>query len=138
MPTINWIPSHTGIPGNEKADQAAKRSLQLDRIHTTVDASTFREQTRMKDQMERRYTEQAYSDASQQTKDHRRLHQTVSSRKKLMSMPRRVQRSIWRLNIRCPTYSQVTTREPLRCRWYDEDCNSITMHWLRHCPAMMY
>ena len=30
----------------------------------------------MKDQMERHYTEQAYSDASQQTKDHRRLHQT--------------------------------------------------------------
>ena len=138
MPTINWIPAHTGIPGNEKADQAAKRSLRLDRIHTTVDASTFRDQTRMKDLMERHYTEQAYSDASQQTKDHRRLHQTVSSRKKLMSMPRRVQRSIWRLKMRCPTYSQVTTRQPLRCRWCDEDYNSITMHWLRHCPAMMY
>ena len=88
--------------------------------------------------MERHYNEQAYSDASQQTKDHRRPHQTVSSRKKLMSMPRRRQRSICRLNMRCLTYSQVTTRQPLRCRWCDEDYNSITMHWLRHCPAMMY
>ena len=94
MPTINWIPDHTGIPGNEKADQAAKRGLQLERIHTTVEGSTFRDRTRMKDQMERHYTEQAYSNASQQTKDHRRLHQTVRSRKKLMSMPRRIQRSI--------------------------------------------
>ena len=52
MPTINWIPVHTGIPCNEKSDQAAMRGLRLDRIHTTVDTSTFREQIRMKDQME--------------------------------------------------------------------------------------
>ena len=50
--------------------------------------------------------------------------------RKLMSMPRWVQRSIWRLNMRCPTYSQVTTGQPLRCRWCDEDYNSITEHWL--------
>ena len=55
-----------------------------------------------------------------------------------MSMPRKLQRSIWRLNMRCPTYSQVTTRQPLRCRWCDEDYYSITKHWLHHCPAMMY
>ena len=65
-PTINWIPTHTGIPGNENADQAAKSDLQLDRIHTTVNTSTFREQTRMKEQMARHYNEQAYNDISQQ------------------------------------------------------------------------
>ena len=92
----------------------------------------------MKDQMERHYNEQAYNDASQQTKDHRRLHQIESSKRKLMSMPRKVQQSIWRLNMRCPTYSQVTTRQPLRCRSCDEDYNIITEHWLRYCPAMMY
>ena len=63
-PTINLIPIHTGIPGNENADQAAKRGLQLDRMHTTVNPSTFREQTRMKEQMARHYNEQAYNDAS--------------------------------------------------------------------------
>ena len=40
--------------------------------------------------------------------------------------------------MRCRTFSQVTTGQPLRCRWCDEDYSSITMHWLRHCPAMMY
>ena len=62
-PTINWIPAHTGIPGNENADQAAKRGLQLDRIHTTVNTNTFREQTKMKEQMAQYYNEQAYNDA---------------------------------------------------------------------------
>ena len=34
-----------------------------------------------------------------QTKDHRRLQQTDSSMRTLMSMPRKVHRSIWRRNI---------------------------------------
>ena len=131
-PTINWIPAHTGILGSDNADQAAKRDLQLDRIHTTVNTSTFREQ------MARHYNEKAYNNVSQQTKDHRQLHQTDISRRKLMSMPRKVQRSIWRLNMRCPTYSQATAGQPLRCRWCDEDYNSITEHWLRHWLAMVY
>ena len=134
-PTINWIPTHTGILDNEKADQAAKRGLQLDIIHTTVNTNTFRIQTRIKEQMTRHYNEQAYNDASQPTKDHIRLHQTGNSRKKLMS--RKVQRFIWRLNMRCPTYSQVTTDQPRRCRWCEEDYNSITEHFLRHCPAII-
>ena len=63
--TINWIPAHTGIPANEKADHAAKRDLHLDRIHTTVNTSTFREQINMKEQMERHYIELDYNEASQ-------------------------------------------------------------------------
>ena len=88
--------------------------------------------------MARHNNEQPYNAASQQTKDHRPLHQTHSTMRKLMSMPMKVQRSIWRLYMRCLTYSQVTTGQPLRCRWCNEDYNSITEHWLRHCPAMVY
>ena len=68
------------------------------------------------EQIRQQYNEQAYNDASQQTKDHRQLHQTDNSMRKLMSMQRKLQCFIWRLNIRCPTYSQVTTGQPLRCR----------------------
>ena len=73
---------------------------------------------------------------TQQTKDHRQLHHTDNSMRKLMS--RKVQWSIWILKMRCPTYPQVTPGQPLRCRWCDENYNSITKHWLRHCQAMIY
>ena len=65
-PTINWIPAHTGIPGKKKV---AKRGIQLDIIHTTVNTLTFRVQTRMKEEMTRHYNDQAYHDPSQQTKN---------------------------------------------------------------------
>ena len=52
---IDKTKKHTGIPGNENADQAVERGLHLDIIHTTVNASTFREQTRMKEQIEPNY-----------------------------------------------------------------------------------
>ena len=44
---------------------------------------------------------------------------------------------IWRLNMRCPTYSQVTTGQSLRCTWCNEDYNIMTEHWIRYCPARL-
>ena len=40
--------------------------------------------------------------------------------------------------MRCPTYSQVTTGQLLTCRWCDKDYNSITEHWLRQFPVIVY
>ena len=40
--------------------------------------------------------------------------------------------------MRSPTYSQMTTDQPLTCRWFEEDYNSITDHWILFCPAMEY
>ena len=56
-----------------------------------------------------------------------------------MSMPRKVQRSIIMEDEH--EMSKILTGDnmpTLRCRWCDEDYNSIAEHWLRHCPAMVY
>ena len=37
-----------------------------------------------------------------------------------------------------PTFSQMTTDQPLACRWCEEEYNSITYHWILHCPGMEY
>ena len=66
-PTMHCIPAYTGIPGNYNAVHAAKRDVQLDSTQTTINTITFREQTKMKEQMARHYNEQStYNDASQQ------------------------------------------------------------------------
>ena len=49
----------------------------------------------MKEQMARYYNEQEYNDTSQQTNEHSQLHQTDSSRRKLMSMTRKVKQYIY-------------------------------------------
>ena len=74
----------------EKEDNSAKRGLELDTIHTTVNASGVRVQTTMKEQIRWPNNEQAYNDVSQQTKDHIILYQTDSSKRKIMSIQRNV------------------------------------------------
>ena len=122
-PTINWIPAHTGINGNEKADQAAKRGLLLETVDRTVPTSNSRKQRKILETMRNRYNEETYRHASQTTINHRKLIQTAKTRKTLMNMQRKTQRSIWRLRMRSPTYSQMTTDQPLTCRWCEEDYN---------------
>ena len=137
-PTINWIPAHTGINGNERADQAAKRGLELETVDRTVPVSSGRRHRKAIETMRNHYNEDTYTHASQRTINHSKLVQTVKSRKALMCMQRKTQRSIWRLRMRSPTYSQMTTDQPLTCRWCGEDYKSITDHWILHCPAMEY
>ena len=88
-PTINWIPAILEYRVTTRQTRLQREAYNLIEYTLQLTQNTFREQTRMKEQMARHYNEQAYNDASQQTKDQRQLHQTDGSRRKLMSMPSR-------------------------------------------------
>ena len=91
-PTINWITAHTGINGNEKADQTAKRGLVLETVDRTVPTSNSRKQRKIIETMRNLYNEETCRHASQTTINHRKLIQTVKTRKSLMNMQRKTQK----------------------------------------------
>ena len=67
--------------------------------------------------------EEVYKSESQHTNDHI-LHQTDSSRIQLMSMRRKTKRFIWRLNMRCKTYTAL----PLGYKWGEEEyCTTASL-----------
>ena len=77
FPLVDHQPASPSIG---PAVQSLQRGLSPNRLDSGGNGNIETEITRII----RHYNEQAYTDASQQTTDHRQLHQTDSSMRKLM------------------------------------------------------
>ena len=63
--TINWIPSHIGIDGNEKADELAKSTKFIDRVQYTVQPSIQQVKNLLKGPVQEALTQDIHFWASQ-------------------------------------------------------------------------
>ena len=130
--TIQWIPSHVGIPGNDKADMLAKKSHELNYI-TQVPFSTL-DATRLATQRIKEKISPVCSPCNHNTSI---SLLTTSKPPNFLLTPRHIQTVLARLHLRVTNLTHlhlITKTPPKTC----ERCNIVTSlhHIFMICPHL--
>ncbi|XP_076029819.1 uncharacterized protein LOC143018344 [Oratosquilla oratoria] len=139
--TLNWVPSHVGVPGNELADAAAEAARKRPEIDVVVPLSRnqLRLRTRALNQVQRFLQHRLEAEVSERA----RWYRAVTDYEPLVlprSTPRKVETLLFRLRLedRCfweiKTNSTPEERRCSHCRHPEATLN----HYLKHCPATAF
>ena len=134
--TLSWIPSHTGISGNERADAAARQAASLEQAPFPVVPSLSRCLARIRAASWHR-TRQDHLDAVESGSFSAGWYTTATDNRplELPRIPPGVRVSLHRLRLGYTGRSVFLGRPPDPCPHCHDVAEAPLTHYLRDCPA---
>ena len=135
---VNWVPSHVGISGNEKADLLAKQAAQRSSVSFSIPTTRQQLREQARQHMERRRQQQQRETARGGSVSARWLAEVVDDNPQLPRPPENRRCEVVRARI-CFGYPYAwqlgiaTTERKRRCRLCDEEDGHTLEHYLRDC-----
>ncbi|XP_076063282.1 uncharacterized protein LOC143038149 [Oratosquilla oratoria] len=139
--TLNWVPRHVGVPGNELADAAAEAARQRSEVDVVVplNRNQLRLRTRALNQVQRFLQHRLEAEVSERA----RWYRAVTDYEPLVlprSTSREVETLLFRLRLEDRCFWQIKsnpTPEERRCRHCSHP-EATLKHYLKHCPATAF
>ena len=131
--TINWIPSHIGIPGNEDADAAAKAGTAKPQTDTIIPPSRRQTRASINDIAYQRWQDQIQSSQSTSVLWRFSLPNSTGAAAALNTLPRRTQIAINSLRVKTNT-SRIVIDKNNTCAYCNQDITCQCIHDLTECP----
>ena len=130
---LNWVPSHVGVPGNEKADELAKSATLRPEIDIAIPLSRAQVKARVRQKIQDKWEDR--KDGAKPTIDwHNQISQLQGAKRRLMSLNREEARHIFAMRIRCPF--SLGDHKYQMCPRCDMDTRCQVTHLLTECPVV--
>lgn len=129
---VNWVPSHVGIPGNEVADELARKGTLKPKIDDIVPTSL----DQLKVLIKRKFQEQWKEDYMDIENNRHNYNAKLphNNSKQYLALPRHIQKYISKLRVGQKTFQELKQKDT--CKICGERPKHLFVHFLATCPAL--